>query len=265
MRLYIQDGIFQSITDDQGVPRHLFAYALSRLALAFHPRARSALVLGLAAGSVPTHLKKAGLTVEAVDINPDALLIAQRYFGFDPNTAKVHVADARTFVRRCGHSYDIVVVDLFHGDFVPDYLLTEEFFKDVSGCLTPEGTVVFNVWVHHNYEALLGHILATMSSSFPRLFVFRAPSEEATQNTFIVGARGDVPENLSVNVENAPDGLRDQLAALARNGREVTGQELAAGTVFTDDYNAFLAESASEYLAFRSLALRALPPNFFVN
>ncbi len=55
----------------------------------------------------------------------------------DSMRGKVHArqADARTYLRSCESGYDVVIVDLFHGDGVPDYLVTREFFRDLKRCL----------------------------------------------------------------------------------------------------------------------------------
>ena len=76
-----------------------YTYALEALALAYRPRLHSALVLGLGAGIVPMRLAGRGVAVEVVEIDPASLAAATRIFGYEPARARVHLADARTYLR----------------------------------------------------------------------------------------------------------------------------------------------------------------------
>ena len=108
-----------------------------RLSHAYAPKAKNALVLGMAAGIIPRYLHGKGVDVTAVEINPNSLQAATEFFNFDARGNQVHIEDARTFVRRHQHAYDLVITDLFQGDCTPDYLLTVEFFREVRACLRP--------------------------------------------------------------------------------------------------------------------------------
>ena len=106
----------QNTVDSRGRSVSFYTYALEALAHAYRPQPASALVLGLGAGMVPTQLARRGVAVEVVEIDPSSLRVARQFFGFDPAKARVHNVDARTFVQNCPRRFDVVVVDLFHGD-----------------------------------------------------------------------------------------------------------------------------------------------------
>ena len=126
---------------------------------------------GLGAGAVPLSLKRAGMNVAAVEINHAALKAATEHFGFDPSGIKVHLEDARTFVRQCRDKFDIAIVDLFLGDKVPDYLLTKEFFGDLRRCLHQRGSVVMNAFFDDNNEYNNKRLRATLGAPFPKLYI----------------------------------------------------------------------------------------------
>ena len=63
LRIYLQDGLVQNIVDPLGMSQSLHTHALEELGLAYAPQARSALVLGLAAGLVPMRFKAEGIDV----------------------------------------------------------------------------------------------------------------------------------------------------------------------------------------------------------
>ena len=58
----------------------------------------------------------------------------------------MRLQDARTFVRNCKRSFDVVVVDLYQGDSTPNYPLTLEFFSDIRRCIRDSGDVVMNAF-----------------------------------------------------------------------------------------------------------------------
>jgi spermidine synthase len=136
---------------------------------------RSALMLGLGAGVVPMRLARGGVAVDVVDIDPVSFAIAQRYFGFEPQRVNAHLQDARTYLRGCGKRYDVILVDLFHGDGVPEYLLTREFFADIKACLGSGGVATFNGFVDPGQPAAYAHFLVTLRAELPAITVYRPP------------------------------------------------------------------------------------------
>ena len=46
--------------------------------------------------------------------------------------------DARTFVKKCKKKYDLIVIDLFFGDGVPEHLTTKEFYRDLKKCMVKD-------------------------------------------------------------------------------------------------------------------------------
>ena len=181
--VYVQDGLVQNRAMADGTSLSSFTHVLERLARAYRPKARTALMLGLGAGIVARDLRAAGLEIDAVEINPDALVAAQRFFHFDPAGITVHLADARTFVRRCRRRYDIAVLDLFQGDGTPDYLLTAEFFRDVRNCLGPSGALVMNAFFDTRDPRPNQRLLATIAASFPAVIEYHLPQANAASVT----------------------------------------------------------------------------------
>ena len=114
---------------------------LEFLATAYAPDAKRVLVLGLGAGIVPRNLAARGLDVSVVEINRDALAAASGYFGLNPSEIDIQWEDARTYVRRCRARFDVVVMDLFQGDYAPEHLISREFFLDVAGCISATFTL----------------------------------------------------------------------------------------------------------------------------
>ncbi|MGH6928357.1 MAG: fused MFS/spermidine synthase, partial [Dongiaceae bacterium] len=71
LELFLTDGLVQNRLLPDGRSYSEYTYMLEALSSAYAPEARTALVLGLGAGVVPRALAAGGVTVDAVEINPD--------------------------------------------------------------------------------------------------------------------------------------------------------------------------------------------------
>ena len=266
---YIQDGLIQNRTSLDGkTSLSLYTHVLEKLIQVFQPDARSALVLGLAAGVVPRSLKLKGFDVAVVDINRDALPAARDHFAFEPAGIRLHWQDARSFVRRCRATYDVIVVDLFHGDSTPDYLLTTEFFADVRRCLGPSGAVVMNADFNGADEEPNRRLLATVAANFPRVAVFRDQGVDATgagYNAFVVGLRAAPRIAREVPLDDVPPALKGAVAKILAAGKRVDRRMLRGVAPMTDDHNIFSILNAEGDMASRRVFAGWLPPHVLLN
>jgi spermidine synthase len=263
LELFLTDGLVQNRLLPDGRSYSEYTYMLEALMSAYAPEARNALVLGLGAGVVPRALAAGGVAVDAVEINPDMVAAVHAHVEPDPAWT-VHIADARTFVRACRRRYDLAVVDLFHGDGTPDYLLSVDFFRDLQRCLTPDGVAVMNAFVLERRAANYRSLIATVQAAFPYIVAFRRPSEPGhpNLNTYLV-ASAAARAPTSVRIVNVPPDLQEGLAAALRN-REIV-EEHVDGIVVTDEHNVFSILNADDQMTFRQLLVRQLPPEMLVN
>jgi MFS family permease len=138
--------------------------------------AKNLVVLGLGAGrSVQvSRAVAAHLEIDAVEIDPEVINVARRFFGFptaDPKM-RVHVADARPWLAQYAGKADLIHADLFQGGpYVPFYLATVEFFELVRSRLTDNGMLIVNVYDPGKNQKLLSPMGATLSRVFPSLEV----------------------------------------------------------------------------------------------
>jgi spermidine synthase len=266
VRLYFQDGLVQNTVDSDGRSLSFYTHALEALLAAYRPQLESALVLGLGAGIVPSRLAARGVAVEAVEIDPASLAAATRFFGFDPARVRVHLEDARTHLRRCSRRYPAVVVDLFHGDGTPDYLLTRDFFADLKRCLAPDGIAVFNTFADLERPAAYAHVLVTLRAELPYLALYRPDWPGSTHvNSFIVAAAVPLPEPRPARTDSVPPQHAQTLEAMLTAPLELTRKLLERGEIVTDARNRALRDVAQSQAAYRSAVVRALPPAFLVN
>lgn len=261
--LFLNDGLTQNRLLPDGSSYSEYTHALNALSAAYAPEAKSALVLGLGAGVLPRDLAARDIAVDAVEIN-DSMVAAMREHVGAEDGWKVHVGDARTFVRGCSNRYDLAVIDLFHGDGTPDYLLSAEFFQDLRRCLTPDGIAVMNAFAldqdSDNYRSLV----ATVQSAFPNIDAFRrpTPADDINLNTFLV-AMATKRDPVGVSLGQVPEDLREGLIETLKGRRAESAQD--AALVITDEHNIFSILNADDQVAFRRLLVEQLPPEMLVN
>jgi len=261
--LFLTDGLVQNRMLPDRRSYSEYTYMLEALAAAYAPEARRVLVLGLGAGAVPRGLTERGFTVDAVDINPDMLTAMREHIAAESGWA-THVGDARTYVRACSERFDLAVIDLFHGDGTPDYLLSADFFRDLRQCLTPDGIVVMNAFALDRAALNYRSLLATVASAFPHIVAFR-PAEtegEPDLNNYLVAMPAPRAPT-SIRITDVPPDLQESLAATLRSRTVVT--DIDSGLVVTDEHNVFSLLNADDQMTFRRLLVKQLPPELLVN
>lgn len=180
-------------------------------ALYLAPEPRTILVLGLGGGTLVDALQRAlpQAKIDAVEIDPAVVGVAGLYFGFRPGPrVRVHEQDGRVFVKRAlrsGRSYDLVMLDAYDHEYIPEHLLTREFLQEVKGILAPGGVLAANTF---SSSRLYDHESTTYAAVFGQFFNLKR------RNRVIIAKLDGLPgaETLRRNAERvqpvlAPTGL----------------------------------------------------------
>ncbi|GAB3359913.1 MULTISPECIES: spermidine synthase [Giesbergeria] len=142
-------------------------------ALYMAPAPRKVLIIGLGGGVLPMalHTLDAQLEIDTVELDPAVVKVARSHFRYQENAhVRTHVQDARVFVRqqqRRAAQYDVVLVDAFDRDYIPEHLLTREFLQQLHSLLTPNGVLAANTFAA---GALARHEAATYQAVFGQLY-----------------------------------------------------------------------------------------------
>lgn len=265
VRVYFQDGLIQNRMLSDGQSFTFYTYALEALTLLHRPDVRSALVLGLGAGVVPMRLAARGVEVTAVEIDPASFAVARRFFGLDQSKVRAIQADARTYLRDCAGNRDVIVVDLFHGDGTPEYLITRNFFADLRKCISARGVVVFNTFADLEFPVGYAHFLTSLRAEFPYVTVYRPDTPGARQlNSFVVASVA-VQTPGYANIADIPPRFAQKLADMLSNPRQLDPELLAGGQVITDSRSAGTGDIARAQMSYRSQVAHDLPPAFLLN
>ncbi|MCL8209245.1 MAG: fused MFS/spermidine synthase [Actinomycetia bacterium] len=238
-------GMALSVNDAAGIQSvwlpgrltHLYYDAFLTLPFRFPPdRPVTALVLGMAAGTIPTLFlrdvdparPKGPVETVGVEIDPALTALGRRYFHLVPAAGQVVHADARVYLESTRRRFDIIVVDAYSNEiYIPFTLTTREFFRLVARHLTADGLVALNVNALSPRSALLQDLERTLGSVFPHVAVTRAPG--AYNYLLVASARPLAPPD----PRTLPAFLRATARGLAAGWH---APRPGPGLVFTDDH-----------------------------
>ena len=198
-RLCLQFGVrdhsrSQSCVDPRQPKRMVFSYTrMMMAALLLVPAPRTVLVAGLGGGTLPTALAALlpEVRIDIVEIDPAVVKAARTYFDFQENArVRVHIRDARVFVKRAlqqGRQYDLIILDAYSGDYIPEHLMTAEFLDETRKLLSPSGAVAANTFAT---SQLYDHESETYRLVFGDFFNLRVIT---SNNRVILAANGALP------------------------------------------------------------------------
>ena len=118
---------------------------------------QSILILGVAAGSViKTLTDEINFTGEitGVEIDEEIIKIGNDFFNLnDIQNLEIIIEDAYKFVLKTKKKYDLIVVDIFEDNKMPNFLYEKYFIERLCFILNIKGFIVFNTMVlNGNYQ-----------------------------------------------------------------------------------------------------------------
>jgi spermidine synthase len=234
------DGLIQGGIDvATGQSIYEYSYFLELLPYALNPRGRRCLVVGLGAGIVPMWYEQRGVRCDVVDIDPEVVAVARRYFGFQVAGDTI-LEDARYFLNATPRTYDYVILDVFNGDITPSHVLSREALAVVRARLAPGGVAAVNLIGSLRRDTFMtASVIRTLREVFAQVEVF--PTFDP--------AGADAYGNLALVAYDGPHRALDltpvaglPVHPLAKDVRPLLGRTFAfpPGTpavVLTDDFN----------------------------
>ena len=126
----------QSCIDLKHPRQMVFTYTQMMMAgLLLAPDPQRILMIGLGGGTLPLALNDLfpNVRVDVVEIDSAVVRIAREFFGFQSSERiKVFEMDGRIFTKRAiirGDQYDLIFLDAFTGDYIPEHLMTREYLE----------------------------------------------------------------------------------------------------------------------------------------
>lgn len=197
----------------------------AQLAMALRPNAREVFVLGLGTGITAGALAHSPAIQRArvVELLPAVETMARRHFApwagnlFSDPRFSLETGDARTALRDDPRRYDLILGDLFL-PWLPgaELLMGREHFESVRDHLAPGGLFVQWLPLYQIPEASFLDILATASSVFPSVHLFREGHDPRSPMIALVatapggtlrgeGSEPAILESWSGNAASIPD------------------------------------------------------------
>jgi spermidine synthase len=200
------DQSIVSLADPGSVPMDYIRYAA--IGLAYADRVDRVLMVGLGGGTFTGMLRRLrpDLFIDVVEIDPAVVRVAKTYFGVreDPRYV-IHLADGAAWMKEARQTYDLILVDAYGKDGVPEQLATAAFFHSVRARLSKTGVLVVNLSVSTEEERRLRRAI---HSVFDRTDCLATPGGE------------------NILVLSRPDGRLPAPAALVERSRRI-GRELS--------------------------------------
>ena len=190
-------------------------------------------ILGLAGGTGATELTAAygpGVDITGVEIDPELVDIAHRYFHLNQPNVHPVVQDARYWLATTHGSYDLVVVDAYRQPYIPFHLTTEEFFETARQHLARDGVIVVNVGRTATDYRLVAALAQTMGAVFPNVYLVDVPD---WNNTLVFAT--SVPVSLDDVLHNLGLPTEPSVATAALDVQQAVRRSPYHGRPYTDD------------------------------
>lgn len=192
----------QSCIDQRRPKAMVFTYTKMMMsALLLNPDPQRVLIAGLGGGTLPMALAELfpEAQIDIVEIDPAVVMVAKRFFGFEEtHKLKVFTQDARVFTKRAlirNATYDLIMLDAYNGDYIPEHLMTREYLNETKSLLTDNGIVAANTFT---VSRLYDHESATYHDVFGEFFNLRTAqsanrviltSQQPLPNIMVLGQR----------------------------------------------------------------------------
>ncbi len=158
--------------------------------LSMNPNPERILIVGLGGGTLPMDLQEIlpRAHIDVVEIDEAVVKVARDYFDYqEDGRLRTFAMDGRVFVKRAlldGNKYDLIMLDAFEDEYIPEHLLTVEFLNEVKDLLSPSGIVASNTF---SSSGLYPHESATYEEAFGTFYNLRST------NRVIWAKKGELP------------------------------------------------------------------------
>ena len=111
-------------------------------------KANDMLILGFGLGSIPIIIEKKmkrHLHYTGVEIDEEVVRLVSNYVLPDlKSNIDVVIADASAYVEMATTQFDIIAMDVFESDFIPDRFESKEFLLTLKSLLAKDGILLYN-------------------------------------------------------------------------------------------------------------------------
>jgi spermidine synthase len=198
----------------------------------------SLLVIGLAAGTIPTQYQAVygDIQMDGVEIDPGIIEAGERYFQMNDEhlpSLTTYAQDGRYILNQLDTAYTVIGIDAYRPPYIPWHMTTVEFFEEIRAHLQDDGVMVINVGRTGTDRRLVDALTNTMSYVFPSIHAIDVPR---SFNTVLV----------ATNQPTASSNLQDSLSRISADDYPILYDVIQRGVqaqvpiqqndiLFTDD------------------------------
>ncbi|MGH7494039.1 MAG: spermidine synthase [bacterium] len=168
------DGGTHTIVDPATWKSHFPYVAVIDLTRNFFEKPGKMLLVGLGGGSIVKNFARTGWKVDAVEIDPVVISVAQKYFGLGVSEGDIFQVDGRQHLLHHDSTYEIIAMDAFGSSAIPFHLVTKEAFALIASRLKPEGVLAINAEALGWHHILIRALAATLAQSFTHVLALPA-------------------------------------------------------------------------------------------
>jgi spermidine synthase len=177
----------------------VFSYTKLLLAsLLLNNNPKNILIIGLGGGTLSNTLHQLypESYITNVEIDDVVTKVARQYFNYLENERISTITqDGRIFVKRAAikkQQFDLIILDAFNGDYIPEHLMTVEFLQELKQVLSKNGILAANTF---SISRLYAHESATYQAVFGDFYNVRG---DLYSNRIILASKNLVaPKNIS--------------------------------------------------------------------
>jgi spermidine synthase len=151
LKLYLSQGQFKLITKgavySYGNLYYNFRESFQKLDISKR-EIKNVLILGLGTGSIIQLLGqkfKLNTSYDIVEIDPVVVELFEKYKNeIGTSSCKIHVTDALDYMKSNQAKYDLVCMDIFCDNTVPEIFETEEFLMNLKNAISTQSVLIYN-------------------------------------------------------------------------------------------------------------------------
>ena len=175
--LYFDKALQSAMNLEDPTTLRLLYNRYASLGLAFRPKTKKVLIIGLGGGSIPKKYQKEfpSLEMDVAEVDPEVIQVAKKYFFLkEEKNLRVYPQDGRLFLTRTPQRYDLILLDAYNTDTIPFHLTTREFFQTAERKLSSDGVMVINIIgaISGPHSRIVRSVAKTLREVFPQIYFF---------------------------------------------------------------------------------------------
>ncbi len=162
------------------------------------------LMIGLGGGTIPLLMERLfgkRVSIDAVEISETMVKMSKSFARKALSNTRIIIGDGADYLRDKKEEYDVLILDAYEGDHIPDVFFGDKFVDDASGALNPDGILAINYAL--NLSAVV-HLEGYKKNLRRRFKVYTINNPLTAGNMIILGSKKLDKEQISKKLNARP-------------------------------------------------------------